>query len=82
MNRPPKPPARAVKKQLSGFVTARLVIDATGAVQDVKILASEPAGVFDEAVLEVVPDWRFTPATYKGQPVEIRVDQTFRFQLE
>jgi protein TonB len=81
-NRPPKPPARAVKKQLSGFVTARLVIDATGEVQDVKILASEPAGVFDEAVLDVVPDWRFTPATYKGQPVEIRVDQTFRFQLE
>ena len=78
-NRQPKMPSRAVKKQLSGVVVLRLLIDGEGSVRDVKILQSEPAGVFDEAVLEVASSWRFTPATYKGQPVEIRVDQTFRF---
>ena len=57
----------------------RLLIDGSGSVRDLKILQSQPAGVFDVAVLEVASSWRSTPATYKGQPVEIRVDQSFRF---
>ena len=80
-NRAPTPPSAAAKKRVSGFVVVQLMIDEQGAVRETKILQSEPAGFFDEAVLEVVPSWRFTPATYQGRPVTLRVEQTIRFDL-
>lgn len=80
-NRPPTVPKEAVQKRLRGHVVLRMVIDAEGVVQDARILESEPRGVFDEAVLQVAPSWRFQPATYKGRPVTLRVDQTIRFDL-
>lgn len=80
-NRAPAPPPEAQRKGVSGYVTLRMVIDETGSVREVRVVESSPVGFFDAAVLEVAPSWRFEPATYKGRPVSLRVDQTIRFNL-
>ncbi|TNE84876.1 MAG: energy transducer TonB [Deltaproteobacteria bacterium] len=74
-------PSRARAKGIEGFVTVSMLVGADGNVSDVKVLEAEPAGVFDEAALMTVKAWQFTPATYEGRPVSIRVTQTIRFEL-
>jgi protein TonB len=80
-NRSPAPPPEAQRKRVSGYVTLRMVIDESGQVRDARVVESSPTGFFDAAVLEVAPSWRFEPATYRGKPVSLRVDQTIRFNL-
>ena len=80
-NRAPAPPPEAQRKRVSGYVTLRMVIDESGTVREARVVESSPTGFFDAAVLEVAPSWRFEPATYRGRPVSLRVDQTIRFNL-
>lgn len=77
---PYPPSARA--RGITGEVTLALQIDAAGRVADATVLRSRPDGVFDEASLRAVRSWRFRPATYDGQPVAVRVEQTLHFDLE
>lgn len=80
--RPPlKYPDYARKRGIDGYVLLNLLVDKTGAVQDVRLLNSEPAGVFDQVALESVRDWNFDPATYKGSPVKVWVKQRIAFNL-
>lgn len=78
----PEYPARARSSAVSGFVTLSLRIGSDGAVQDVRVLEAQPAGVFDAAAMEAIKQWSFEPATYQGGPVAVRVRQTLRFELE
>ncbi len=80
-NRQPVPPPDAQRKRVSGHVVLRMLIDEQGSVQDVRIIESDPPGFFDASVLEAARSWRFSPATYRGKPVTLRVDQTIRFNL-
>lgn len=80
-NRRPEVPPRARRDGVSGFVKVQLLIGKSGSVEELKILEAEPAGVFDQAVLDTLPSWRFAPATYKGQPVMMRIKQTIRFDV-
>lgn len=75
-------PKRALAKNISGFVTFSLVVKSDGSIQDLRILESEPPGVFEEAATECIRGWSFNPATYEGEPVAVRVRQTIRFVLE
>lgn len=87
---PPKPvsrkapqyPDRARKKGISGRVVLSVLIDASGNVSDVRVVESEPPGVFDEAAVAAVKTWRFQPAMYEGNPVAIRVTQPLSFGFE
>ena len=75
-------PPRAAAKRLSGFVTVSMLVTSEGAVDDLRVLEARPPGVFDQAALDAVRQWRFQPATYEGRPVTMRVRQTLRFGLE
>lgn len=80
--RPPlKYPDYARKRGINGHVLLNLLIDTKGAVQDVRLLSSEPAGIFDQVAMESVRDWSFDPAQYKGRPVKIWVKQKISFNL-
>ena len=80
--RPPlKYPDYARKRGIGGHVLLNLLVDSTGAVQDVKLLGSEPAGIFDQVAMESVRDWSFDPAMYKGNPVKVWVKQKISFNL-
>lgn len=80
--RPPlKYPDYARKRGLGGHVLLNLLVDKTGAVQDVRLLSSNPTGIFDQVAMESVRDWNFDPATYKGNPVKVWVKQKISFNL-
>jgi protein TonB len=74
------PPA-AAKKRIKGYVIVNLLIGKDGSVELAKVIASSPAGVFDQAALRGVRSWRFAPAKYKGNPVKVWAKQKVRFDL-
>jgi len=55
----PKYPREAEDKLIEGQVKVRLSVDLDGTVSKVKILLSEPPGVFDEEVLKAVKKYQF-----------------------
>jgi protein TonB len=50
-------------------------------VEKVKVLESQPAGVFDEVAVSGVQTWKFEPASYKGENVRVWAKQRVRFDL-
>jgi len=74
------PPA-AAKKRIKGYVVVNLLIGKDGSVELAKVIASSPAGVFDQAALRGVRSWRFAPAKYKGNPVKVWAKQKVRFDF-
>lgn len=66
---PPLYPRRALRDGREGSVRVLLSIDETGAVVDVSVVKSRPAGVFEAAAIEAVRQWRFKPTLVDGQPV-------------
>ncbi len=79
---PPEFPARARSLGQSGHVTLSFVVDLDGSVQDVVVVESAPPGVFDQAAIEAVRSWTFSPGQHEGSPVAVRVRQTLQFELE
>lgn len=74
-------PPEAAKKQIRGYVVVNMLIDKDGSVETAKVVASSPAGVFDDAALRGVRSWRFSPAKYKGNPVKVWAKQKVRFDF-
>jgi len=81
-NTPPKYPPRARAKGITGRVVLNLVVSADGTVKQVSVYSSEPPGVFDEAVLSAARQWRFEPALYRGQPVQMAFKLPLAFALD
>jgi periplasmic protein TonB len=74
-------PPEAAKKMVTGYVIVNLLISKDGSVEVAKVIASSPAGIFDQAALRGVRGWRFAPAKYKGNPVKVWAKQKIRFDL-
>jgi protein TonB len=62
----PRYPPRAVRQRLEGWVKVGFTIEPDGSVGAVKILDSEPSGVFDFEAVRSIKRWRFKPT---GQQV-------------
>jgi protein TonB len=73
---------RLRQRGVEGTVKVKLLVQTDGTVGEVEILASEPAGVFDKAVLQAVPHWRFEPGRIDGRPVRAWVITDVRFEME
>jgi TonB family protein len=73
----PMPPAKAGDRP--GRVVARVLIDETGKADRVEIEKSEPAGLFDEAVVTAFRKARYRPGSKNGIRVksQMRVEVTF-----
>lgn len=74
-------PPQARAEGVEGYVLLSVLVDKTGTVERVKVLQSEPGGVFEHIAAQGVQSWRFTPARYKGQPVKTWVRQRVSFNL-
>ncbi len=72
-------PPDAATQGIRGYVVVHLLIAKDGSVQLAKVLEADPQGVFETNVLSAVKDWRFTPARYKGEPVQVWVKQKISF---
>jgi periplasmic protein TonB len=86
---PPRPmvqsaipyPLRAKAQGVEGYVLLSVLISPTGQVERVKVLESQPAGVFEAAAEAGVKTWKFEPAQYQGQAVRVWATQRVRFDL-
>lgn len=76
---PPRYPKDAAAKHVSGQVLLHVLVAADGSVKDVRVKKSDPPGVFDVDTIAAAKQWKFTPKTVKGKPVEgwVQVPVTF-----
>jgi len=75
-------PKAAKKAGIKGYVVLNILIDKDGNVEKVKVLESQPQGIFDEAASEGVKLWKFKPASYKGEAVKVWAKQKIRFDFQ
>jgi TonB family protein len=78
---PPQYPDNAMENRISGTVTVQYVVDKRGRTKDVHVIQSSPKDVFDHAAIDAIREWRYRPAIYDGQPVEVPVRTLIRFEL-
>lgn len=76
---PPIYPAMAQAARVSGVVILEALIAEDGSVREVKVLRSKP--LLDEAAIEAVRQWRFTPTLLNGVPVQVIMTVTVNFTL-
>jgi len=73
-------PPEAQAARVQGVVIVEATIAEDGSVADVKVLRSIP--MLDQAALDAVLQWRFTPTLLNGQPVKIVMTVTVNFSLQ
>ena len=80
----PKYPDIAKKSGLEGAVIVEFVIDTTGDVLpgSAKIVAARPEGIFEEAALNAIYKWKFSPGQQRDRKVRVRWRQPIKFTLK
>jgi protein TonB len=73
-------PEDAKAQKVQGVVIIEARIEPDGRVGDVRILRSIP--MLDEAALEAVRQWEFTPTWLNGEPVPVIMTVTLNFTLQ
>jgi TonB family protein len=77
--RPAYPPI-AQSARVQGVVIIETTIDTAGNVMDAHVLRSIP--LLDEAALDAVRQWQFTPTLLNGAPVPVIMTVTVNFALQ
>ena len=72
-------PQVAMAARVEGIVIIQATISKEGSVIDAKVLRSQP--LLDQAALDAVTQWTFTPTTLNGVPVEVLMTITVNFTL-
>jgi protein TonB len=73
-------PPIAQSARVQGIVIIEATIGPSGAVQDAKVLRSIP--LLDQAALDAVRQWQFTPTLLNGVPVPVIMTVTVQFTLQ
>jgi protein TonB len=73
-------PAIAREAHVSGVVILEAVLNAQGGVESVRVLRSIP--LLDQAAIDAVHQWRYTPTLLNGQPVPVVITVTVNFMLQ
>lgn len=71
---------QARRARVEGDVTVRIEVKADGSVGEVRILSG--LALLEQEVLSKIRAWRFSPPTYRGQPVAVYLIQRITFRLE
>jgi protein TonB len=70
--------ARAAR--VEGIVILEAVLDRRGRVNQVRVTKSAP--LLDQAAIDAVRRWQYSPSTLHGQPVEVLMTITITFKLQ
>lgn len=80
--RPVEPvyPNKARRSRVEGHVIVRGTLDESGRIAGLRIVSSEPSGMFDESVLDAVPRWRYrvAPTWFETNDPEVEARVAFR----
>jgi protein TonB len=80
VNVPPVYPEGAKADRVQGVVIMEAVIDPSGAVSQTRVLRSIP--LLDQAAVDAVKQWVFTPTLLNGAPVPVIMTVTVNFTLQ
>ena len=73
-------PEIARSARVQGTVVLEAVLDQSGRVTQLRVIQSVP--MLNQAALDAVRQWRYTPSIYGGQPVSVLMTITIRFTLQ
>jgi protein TonB len=73
-------PPVAQSANVQGVVILEALLGPDGKVQDARILRSIP--LLDQAALDAVKQWEFTPTLLNGSPVPVIMTATMQFTLQ
>nr|WP_284710904.1 energy transducer TonB [Desulfovibrio aminophilus] len=78
----PRYPEAARRQGVHGKVVLKFLVGADGRVRDIEVVEAEPPGAFEQAAVEAVSRWEFSPAMLRGRPVAVwmRVPVSFRLR--
>ena len=76
----PQYPTMARSARVQGVVILEAVLDAAGRVDDVHVLRSIP--LLDQAAIDAVRQWRYTPTLLNGRAIPIVLTVTVSFTLQ
>lgn len=76
---PPVYPELARRAGVQGRVVLECTIDTSGRVTDLRVVSGHP--LLNEAALDAVRQWVYTPSRLNGQPVRVIMTVTVRFTL-
>lgn len=65
-------PRQAAERQIEGWVTMQFDIGPSGAVQNVRVIAEDPKGVFSAAAVAAVKKWKYKPKVIDGKALVTR----------
>jgi TonB family protein len=77
----PNYPAKAVNGKIEGWVDVQFTVAETGKVTDVSVHAASNPGVFDDAAVKAVAQWRYKPVLRDARAVPVRSEIRVRFTL-
>ena len=77
---PPVYPQIAINARISGRVVIDAVIGTDGVVREARILSGVP--LLNQAALDAVKQWRYTPTTLNNVPVPVIMTVTVQFNLQ
>jgi TonB family protein len=72
-------PAIAKEANVSGVVILEALIDEEGSVRHIQVLRGHP--MLDQAAIDAVQHWKYTPTTVNGAPVSLVMTITVNFSL-
>lgn len=80
---PPVYPRYAQSRGLEGYVIIEFTVTGSGKVINPLIIEANPEGVFDNAALRAVKNYKYKPKMVDGAPVDVTgVRQKFTFKLD
>jgi TonB family protein len=74
-------PAKAQNSKLEGWVDVEFTVSETGKVKDAAVHATSIPGVFEDAAVKAVSQWRYQPVMHEAKPVPVRTQIRVRFTL-
>ncbi len=77
----PRYPPSARRANVEGAVVVRGIVRVDGTIDNVEVIKDLPYGLGDEA-RRAVSRWRFRPATYRGEPIDVYYTVTVNFRLQ
>lgn len=66
----PEYPERALRFKREGMVELEFTIAIDGSVRDIRVVLSEPEGVFDRAAIKALRKWRYDPQLVNSMAIE------------
>lgn len=73
--RQPNVPEAAWRNKTDGWVLVTFTVNMQGKVENVRVLDSQPAGLFDANVVAAVSDWIYDPEDLKARKAKVQLTQ-------